>query len=181
MPCVFIGYPFGKKGYKLYSLHTKSVLVSKDVIFHECVFPFHLSSSPYSLSSPISTAPPLFHSLSDPVAPNCSTPSSAGSPSTSSFPSTSTSQSSHTPPSVSFPSPFPSSPALVASPHPPLRKSTRPHNLPSYLQDFVVKLPSSFCSSTTSTSIVSTVAVEPHSYIQAAASPAWQEAMRKEF
>ncbi|XP_075102874.1 uncharacterized protein LOC142177586 [Nicotiana tabacum] len=126
------------------------LLEKRDVIFNECVFPFYLSSSPYSLSSPISTTPPLFDSLSDTIAPDGSTPYSAGSPS--SFPSTSTSQSSYTPPSVSLPSLSSSSTALipfVASPHPPLRKSTRPHNLSSHLQDFVVKLPSSFCSSTT--------------------------------
>lgn len=32
-PCVFLGYPYGKKGYKLYDLHTHSSFVSRDVVF----------------------------------------------------------------------------------------------------------------------------------------------------
>jgi hypothetical protein len=40
VPCIFIGYPFAKKGYKLYNLSTNSVFVSRNVIFHETVFPF---------------------------------------------------------------------------------------------------------------------------------------------
>lgn len=46
----------------------------------------------------------------------------------------------------------------------------------------MVQLPPSIsCSSAASTFATSTTTVEPHSYTQAAASPAWQEAMRKEF
>ncbi|XP_070056438.1 uncharacterized protein [Nicotiana tomentosiformis] len=56
------------------------LLEKRDVIFNECVFPFYLSSSPYSLSSPISTTPPLFDSLSDTIAPDGSTPYSAVEP-----------------------------------------------------------------------------------------------------
>ena len=40
-PCVFLGYPYGVKGYKLFNLETKSIFLSKDVIFHEYIFPFH--------------------------------------------------------------------------------------------------------------------------------------------
>lgn len=39
-PCVFIGYPYGKKGYKVLDIRTKKILVSRDVIFHEEYFPF---------------------------------------------------------------------------------------------------------------------------------------------
>jgi len=38
--CVFIGYPQGIKGYKLYDIATKTNFVSRDV-FHEHIFPFH--------------------------------------------------------------------------------------------------------------------------------------------
>ena len=31
----------GMKGYKLYDLHTKQLFISRDVTFHEHVFPFH--------------------------------------------------------------------------------------------------------------------------------------------
>ena len=48
--CIFIGYPYGQKAYKLYELETKKVFVSRDVIFHENCFPYmqqdHVSSLP---------------------------------------------------------------------------------------------------------------------------------------
>ncbi|XP_074288592.1 uncharacterized protein LOC141613749 [Silene latifolia] len=37
--CLFLGYPFGKKGYKLYDLEKHIVFVSRDVIFREHIFP----------------------------------------------------------------------------------------------------------------------------------------------
>lgn len=38
---VFVGYPAGIKGYRLYDLQIKKFFVSRDVIFHETIFPFH--------------------------------------------------------------------------------------------------------------------------------------------
>lgn len=38
--CVFLGYPFGKKGWKVFDLETEEILVSRDVIFREDIFPF---------------------------------------------------------------------------------------------------------------------------------------------
>ncbi|KAL6322939.1 hypothetical protein AAG906_022777 [Vitis piasezkii] len=38
--CVSLGYPFGKKGWKLFDLDTKELFVSRDVKFIEDVFPF---------------------------------------------------------------------------------------------------------------------------------------------
>ena len=38
--CIFIGYPFGTKDYKLYDLASKTVFLSRDVIFKEFTFPF---------------------------------------------------------------------------------------------------------------------------------------------
>lgn len=37
--CVFLGYPFGYKGYKLLDITTNNVFVSRDVVFHEHIFP----------------------------------------------------------------------------------------------------------------------------------------------
>ena len=45
VPCVFLGYPTHQKGYKLYNLLTHSTFVSRDVEFHEHIFPFAESSS----------------------------------------------------------------------------------------------------------------------------------------
>ncbi|KAL0423503.1 UNVERIFIED_CONTAM: Retrovirus-related Pol polyprotein from transposon RE2 [Sesamum radiatum] len=38
--CVFVGYAFGQKGYKLYDLDDKVLFVSRDVVFHEGIFPY---------------------------------------------------------------------------------------------------------------------------------------------
>lgn len=38
--CLFLGYPIGVKGYKLLDLVTKQVFISRDVNFHEDIFPF---------------------------------------------------------------------------------------------------------------------------------------------
>lgn len=38
--CVFVGYPFGKKGWKLYDMETEEFLVSRDVVFDESIFPY---------------------------------------------------------------------------------------------------------------------------------------------
>ena len=37
--CIFLGYPFGVKGYKVLDLSTKTVFISRDVLFYENVFP----------------------------------------------------------------------------------------------------------------------------------------------
>ncbi|KAJ0872693.1 putative RNA-directed DNA polymerase [Helianthus annuus] len=38
--CVFIGYSLEKKGYKLFSLDSRSIIFSRDVKFYETIFPF---------------------------------------------------------------------------------------------------------------------------------------------
>nr|GEU44974.1 hypothetical protein [Tanacetum cinerariifolium] len=38
--CVFIGYPPGQQGYKLYNLSSHEVIHSRNVVFQESVFPF---------------------------------------------------------------------------------------------------------------------------------------------
>ena len=42
--CVFVGYSFNKKGYKLFSLESKKMIYSRDVKFYESVFPFKHNS-----------------------------------------------------------------------------------------------------------------------------------------
>lgn len=41
--CVFLGYPYGKKGWKLYDLDRKVIFVSRDVVFQETIFPMESS------------------------------------------------------------------------------------------------------------------------------------------
>nr|GMD70186.1 uncharacterized protein LOC109179345 [Ipomoea batatas] len=46
--CIFLGYPNGVKGYKLYDLKTREVFISRDVVFYEENFPYkaiHSSNS----------------------------------------------------------------------------------------------------------------------------------------
>lgn len=43
---IFLGYPPGYKGYKLLNLDTNEVCISRDVVFHEGVFPFQDQASP---------------------------------------------------------------------------------------------------------------------------------------
>lgn len=39
-PCVFVGYPQGKKGYRVFDIQNKGIIVSRDVKFVEGIFPF---------------------------------------------------------------------------------------------------------------------------------------------
>jgi hypothetical protein len=48
-PCLFLGYPYGIKGYKLLNLSDNSVFISRHVVFHEHIFPF--SSSEFKVDS----------------------------------------------------------------------------------------------------------------------------------
>ena len=38
-PCLFLGYPAGYKGYKLLDLESNNVHISRNVVFHESIFP----------------------------------------------------------------------------------------------------------------------------------------------
>ena len=67
-PCVFLGYPFNTKGYKVLNLHNRKIFVFRDVVFHESIFPFSTSSQ--SLLSPSLSLP-----LSSPSAPDLDPPS----------------------------------------------------------------------------------------------------------
>ncbi|OMO90088.1 Integrase, catalytic core [Corchorus capsularis] len=42
--CIFIGYPLGKKAYQVYDLESHKIMVSRDVIFYENIFPFSMSA-----------------------------------------------------------------------------------------------------------------------------------------
>lgn len=44
--CVFLGYPFGTKGYKLLDLENNKVFISRNVKFYEDIFPFKDCKNP---------------------------------------------------------------------------------------------------------------------------------------
>uniref|UniRef100_M1D8Y3 Retroelement pol polyprotein n=1 Tax=Solanum tuberosum TaxID=4113 RepID=M1D8Y3_SOLTU len=50
-PHIFIGYPFNTKGYKVLNLATKRIHVSRDVLFHETIFPFVIAPVGSSFNS----------------------------------------------------------------------------------------------------------------------------------
>ena len=56
MKCIFLGYPFGQKRWKIYDLETHEIFVNRDVIFYEEIFPF-----PYKSKTPDTLAKPPAH------------------------------------------------------------------------------------------------------------------------
>ena len=64
VPSVFMGYPIGYKGYRLFNLATKQFFISRDVSFHEEVFPFASVSQPVA-DFPVQPSLVLPASLSD--------------------------------------------------------------------------------------------------------------------
>jgi len=160
---VFVGYPIGMKGYTLYDLHTKSLVISRHVIFHEHIFPFvsnFISTSDGHLVLPHPIPDPAPVSIPEPPSPLPNShpiPDSAPvsipeppSPLPNSVPilnPTSFSDSIHH--SYISNSQFQLSPD-VHPPIPHLRKSSRTKQPPRYLQDFHCQLV------TSSTSLSST-------------------------
>lgn len=43
-PCIFVGYPYGQKGYRFFDLETHKIYTSRDVTFYEGIFPYKGSS-----------------------------------------------------------------------------------------------------------------------------------------
>ena len=62
--CIFVGYPQGKKGWKLYNLETSEYFVSRDVKFYETKFPF-AHNTPSTSSSPMIIVAPNFDYIDD--------------------------------------------------------------------------------------------------------------------
>ncbi|KAL9444374.1 hypothetical protein AB3S75_017540 [Citrus x aurantiifolia] len=116
--CIFLGYPFGQKAYKLYDLDNHQMFTSRDVVFHETIFPYESIPSPSLSSDPVI---PL--SISDPSPPiQQPLPPEPISPIQQPLP------------------PNPVSTQLSPASPPPepiLRRSQRPHHPPMALRDYV--------------------------------------------
>jgi len=121
--CVFIGYPQGKKGYKLLELSTRKILISRDVSFHESIFPFSSSSSTQHIFPHSSFSPDPFDGTVLPTSPPISPHSNPPSHPTEPIISTDASDLTDTP-----------SPSIISSAP---RRSTRTSKVPSYLNDYL--------------------------------------------
>ncbi|RVW60610.1 Retrovirus-related Pol polyprotein from transposon RE1 [Vitis vinifera] len=186
--CIFLGYPVGQKAYKLYDLDTHQMFTSRDVVFHETIFPYESIPFPSSNSDPV--IPLSISDLSPPV--QQPSPPEPISPI----------QQPSLPNSVST-QPSPASPP----PEPILRRSQRPHHPLMALRDYVCNqvtfpnhLPPLSSSPQKDTryplcnfvsyhryspqhrSFTAAVSqdIEPTSYAEAASHSHWQEAMQSE-
>jgi len=66
--CVFIGYPFGEKGWRVYDLDNGHIFTSRDVVFCEDHFPFFDKSMlPGTLDQNIASTPPVHDYETEPM------------------------------------------------------------------------------------------------------------------
>ncbi|KAL2923679.1 Retrovirus-related Pol polyprotein from transposon TNT 1-94 [Bienertia sinuspersici] len=215
-PGVFLGYSVTQKGYKVWDLHTKRLVVSRNVVFYERHFPFHLSfkhshpeyASSADIFAPSSDLSSLFDEgyhvpqSSESSHPTHITPHSSPLYSHISSVPTSPQTSSTAPvsnsPSSSVKSSFDPSNLVIditdtISTNTDLRRSSRPHKVPSYLTDYKCNgsisssshwcnLVSSISFSSSHKSFLSSVCEykEPKSFKEASTKPEWVEAMQKE-
>ncbi|KAK9079847.1 hypothetical protein SSX86_001520 [Deinandra increscens subsp. villosa] len=180
IPCAFIGYPLGKKGYKFFDPSTNSPLFP--ILDHSFLFSDSPNESPSPLSSP-DGSPSTLSPLSSPDGSHPSDPIPFPSFSSDTIPSP-------VDPSSSHPQPIP-----VDT----IRRSTRVSNPPSYLDSYVCNNVShdsscfhtitNLCYSsarvsldTSATQLLNAIDVlrEPVSYKEVADKVEWQKAMQAE-
>ncbi|KAL0416927.1 UNVERIFIED_CONTAM: Retrovirus-related Pol polyprotein from transposon RE2 [Sesamum latifolium] len=173
--CILLGYAMTQKAYKLYDLDDHVTFTSRDVLFHENVFPYATDSS---------ITPP---SYSPHVVPICYEDSTLDSFIDSCVaPTPSTTLESHS--STSFPYTSPTVIPTSVPPHntsPPLRRSHRTIHKHVWLNDFVSHHTDSSLLHSTNSAYLSFVASlsilqEPRSFAEAVKHPEWRKAMEDE-
>ncbi|GAA0185436.1 transmembrane signal receptor [Lithospermum erythrorhizon] len=195
--CVFIGYPFGKKAYKIYDLTTQTVFTSRDVIFHENWYPIHSAQLPipstlpeipndipYHIYYPMvahsealdhsNISPGLSHDIPDTTHTNTNIMQT-------STPSTHISYNHTTSCDSLLHSFVPNAPHTLTHV---VRKSTRLKTTPMYLKDYVCQIDTSSLGSSfsTSSSFIESVLhfFESKSYKQASKNPKWIDSINNE-
>ena len=174
IPCIFLGYPYGKKAYKIMDITSKKVYTSRDVVFHEHVFPFSPSCQQH-MPAPTDSV----NSIEQPL--NFPTPSFTNLPSQAKVL-------------------HPADVGPISEGITPIRRSSRTHRPPSYLDDYVhsaYKEPfcfftltnlsfqpltlSSLCLSSSSQQLLNRLNyIEPQFYAEAVLDPSWEAAMGQE-
>ncbi|CAL2227718.1 unnamed protein product [Prunus armeniaca] len=204
--CIFVGYPLGQKGYRVFDLETKKFSTSRDVKFYEHVFPFLTQPVNYDddTTSPVLPLPPdISHSPDDLIGPDDTSSSSLVDNSNLSNPSPVASPDINIPDNSQLsPNQIPVVPTSLSEPQ--LRRFDRVPQPNIKLRDYHVYhaslLDPSATSATSSTrypltryvsyshlsdahrSFVTNIShlVEPVSYEQASMDPKWVEAMQTE-
>ena len=195
-PCIFPGYPYGQKAYKLLDLTTKKVFTSQDVQFHEKIFPFQgiqhssetlLPASTHYISETQFFTPQECPSSSDTstvitttlVSSSSDLPNSlSGSPaqrSPSSLGDTAVASQNHVPAAVPQLS-------VKATQQPHLRRTIKPHHKPKHLQDYFCGVIHSAHLPVEHHALVSALTQYhgPTSYEEASKDLDWVQAMHKE-
>ncbi|KAK3032290.1 hypothetical protein RJ639_036247 [Escallonia herrerae] len=138
--CVFLGYPLGKKGWRVYDLETNQVFFFRDVKFEETVFPFTTPLGPSPTPATTTFCPPwdcAEHPMaSPPVIGGDTAPVTGGDPppSPAATPSPGLSGITAGPdPEISSSASPPSSPT---APSPTLGRGKRQKKVPSVLKDY---------------------------------------------
>ena len=130
--CIFVGYPNGKKGWKLFDLDTEEIFVSRNVVFHENEFAFPDTNAPeldwvdptHDPLPPVSFFEDYEAQFSDP------TPAAASPPSGPEF-------AISTRPADTSPGPFVVDPPVVATHEQSLGRGFRSKKSSVLLRDFV--------------------------------------------
>ncbi|XP_075079734.1 uncharacterized protein LOC142164969 [Nicotiana tabacum] len=191
-PSVLLGYGTFQKDYKLYSIEHKTVFISRDVLFHENIFPFYSQAMDQDFSFPVISIPSAPPEDSVPIPSNH--PQAINSSEITVFDNaesaslTTDSSSSSTP--VSIPD---SGLPLVSNLEPPHRKSGRVSKPLIWLKDFVVPGKDVAACLYPLSSVVNydtltpryqsfltkfSADIKPQTYAQAAKDPKWIEAMQ---
>lgn len=127
VPFVFVGYPQGIKGYRLYNLQTRKFYVSRDLVFHENIFPFQTlpnTSQEHNFLSDLVVSLPILESMSSTIQPRIIEPNISHATNNLSI-------------QLSDSAVDTSINASSALPSPSLRRSIRTSNPPPYLLDYI--------------------------------------------